>query len=399
MRRLIPILVALLVLAAIVYSFWPKPLPVDLAHATQASLMVTVEEEGRTRIKEKYIVSAPLAGQLRRIELDPGDGVEPGKTLLAVIEATDPTLLDERTLAETEARMKAAEANLEQARVSVERAKVALEYAQNDDRRTRQLRERNQTTQEELEQAELLVRTRAEDLRAAQFQEQIAQFELQQAKAALVRTGPSTGETSAEDRRIEIRAPIEGKVLRVFQESAAVVTPGTQLVEVGDPRDLEVEVDVLSSDAVKLKPGDRAFLEHWGGEKPLAGRVRRVEPAGFTKISALGVEEQRVYVIIDFDEPFENRQTLGDAYRVEARIVVWEEPNVLQVPASALFRVGDEWAVFRVVDGVARLTKIKVGRQNSNAAQVLEGIQPNDVVVSHPSDKIVDGVKVIARTE
>lgn len=398
MRRLIPVLVGIVIVAAIVYAFWPKPIPVDIEVVETGPLVVTVEEEGRTRIKEKYIVSAPLGGQLRRIELDPGDAVEAGKTLLAVIEPTDPTLLDERALAEAEARVRAAEANLEQARVSVERARVAVEYAQSDDRRIRQLREKRQATQEQLEQVELVVRTRAEDLRGAEFQAQIAQFELQQARAALTRTGPSEEGSEDLDRQIQIRSPINGKVLRVFQKSAAVVAPGAQLVELGDPRDLEVEVDVLSSDAVKIAGGDRAFLEHWGGPGALQGRVRRVEPAGFTKISALGVEEQRVYVIIDFEEPYENRESLGDAFRVEARIVVWEEPDVVKVPASALFRVGSDWAVFRVNDTKAHLTILRVGQQNPNEAQVLEGLQPGDRVIAHPGDKITDGVHVVERS-
>ncbi len=397
MRRIIPVLISLAIVSAIVYSFWPKPLPVDMEKVVEGPLSVSINEEGKTRIKERYIVSAPLAGQLRRIELDAGDIAEASKTLVAVIEPTDPSLLDERAIAETEARVKGAEANLAQSNVSIERAKVALEYAQNDDRRTRTLRERRQATQEALEQGELLLRTRVEDLRAAEFQQQIAEFELQQARAALLRAGPAGSASLGDDRKIEIRAPINGKVLRVFQESAGVVTPGTQLVEIGDPHDLEVEVDVLSSDAVKIKPGDQAFLEHWGGSQPLAGRVRRVEPAGFTKVSALGVEEQRVNVIIDFEAPFEKREALGDAFRVEAQIVVWEEPRVLKTPASALFRVGDDWAVFRVNDSQAHLTKIKIGQQNSNEAQVLEGLKPGDMVIAHPSDKIVDGVRVVAR--
>jgi HlyD family secretion protein len=386
-----------MIVVGLAYAFWPKPVPVDIEQVIEGPLVVTVEEEGKTRIKEKYIVSAPLAGQLRRIVLDPGDTVEAGKTLLAVIEPTNPTLLDERAVAEAEARVKAAEANLEQSKVSVDRAQVALEYAQNDDRRIRQLREHRQATQEQLEHVELMVRTRAEDLRAAEFQEQIATFELQQARAVLSRTGGPETAPTGEDRKIEIRSPIDGQVLRVFQESAGVVTPGTQLIEIGDPRDLEVEVDVLSSDAVKIAAGNRVFLEHWGGAKPLAARVRRVEPAGFTKISALGVEEQRVNVIIDFDEPYENRAGLGDAYRVEVSVVVWEHPQVVKVPANALFRVGDDWAVFRVNDSKAHLTKVKIGQQNPNEAQVLEGLRPADRVIAHPGDKIIDGVAVIER--
>jgi HlyD family secretion protein len=396
MRRLIPIVVALAIAAAIAYAFWPKPLPVDFEPVSAGPMTVTVDEEGKTRIKERYIVSAPLGGQLQRIELDPGDPVKTGETLLAVIEPTDPALLDSRTIAETEARVKASEANVQQSNTAVERARVALEFAQNDLQRTQKLRERQQATLEELENADMLLRTRREDLQAAEFAVQIAKFELEQAQAALVRTKPgprSPGETT----NVAINSPITGTVLRVLQESATVVTPGVQLIELGDPRELEVEVDVLSSDAVKIDPGDHVWLEHWGGDRPLAGRVRRVDPAGFTKVSALGVEEQRVNVIIDFDDQYENRQSLGDAYRVEAKIVVWEEPQVLRVPASALFRVGEDWAVYRVNDTRAHLTKIEVGQTNALYAQVLSGLKAGDTVISHPSDKITDGVRVIKR--
>jgi HlyD family secretion protein len=419
MRRLLPILLALLLIAGLTYAFWPRPVPVDLGEVTQGDLEVTVDEEGKTRIKERYTVSAPLGGRLRRIELDPGDEVQAGKTLLAVIEPNDPALLDKRELAEAEARVKAADASLSQAAPRLETARVALEHAQNEYRRKRTLKERGGITESELEAAELLVRTRGEDLKAAQFAVQIAQFELEQAKAALVRSRPdiadnepvngaeiNPGASSNESptttdasavARIEIHSPITGRVLHVFQESAGVVTAGTSLIEVGNPEDLEIEIDVLSSDAVAIKPGAPVRLVHWGGEFPLSGDVRLVEPAAFTKVSALGVEEQRVDVVVDFTDPPEKRAALGDGYRVEARIVVWQGKNVVTVPASAPFRQGDGWAVYRVVGERAVLTPIEVGHSNSLAYEVLKGLSVGDVVVVHPSDKVVDGVKVIRR--
>jgi len=412
MRRLLPILLTLLLAAGMTYAFWPRPVPVDLGEVVQGDLEVTVDEEGKARIKERYTVSAPLGGRLRRIELDPGDPVETGKTLLAVIEPNDPALLDKRELAEAEARVKGADASLSQAAPRLEAARAALEYAQNEYRRKRTLRERGGITESELEDAELLVRTRGEDLKAAQFAVQIAQFELEQAQAALVRSRPEAADSETVNGaeiesaaspgtttvpRIEIRSPITGRVLHVFQESAGVVTAGTSLIEVGNPEDLEIEIDVLSSDAVAIKPGAPVRLVHWGGDFPLTGDVRLVEPAAFTKVSALGVEEQRVDVVVDFTDPPEKRTALGDGYRVEARIVVWQGRDIIKVPSSALFRQGDDWAVYRVIAARAVLTPIKLGHSNALEGEVLEGLALHDVVIVHPSDKVVDGVKVIRR--
>jgi len=396
MKRALPIAVGVIVVAAIVYALWPKPIPVDFDSVARGPMEVTVDEEGKTRIKERYVVSAPLAGRLRRIALKAGDRVEAGKTVVAVIEPSDPALLDVRSLAETAARVKSAEASAGQAAPNLERAKTALEFAQSDHRRVRQLRERGGSTQQEEENVEMLVRTRTEEFKAAQFSEQIANYEFELAKAALVRSKPD-GEASSDPTNFEIRSPIDGRVLRVIEESAGVVTPGNELITLGDPRDLEVEIDVLSSDSVAVKPGASVRFEHWGGEQPLLGNVRLIEPAGFTKISALGVEEQRVWVLADFVDPPTKREALGDGYRVEARIVVWQRDDVLKVPASALFRQGDDWAVFRDVDGRAQLTRIKVGRNNGIEAEVLDGLADGDVVIAHPSDKVVDGIGIRQR--
>ncbi len=398
MRKIVPFLVGGLILAALVYALWPKPLPVDMAEVTRGPMEVTVDEEGKTRIKERYVVSAPLAGRLRRITLHAGDPVEQGKTLLAVIEPSDPALLDARAGAEALARVRAAEAALAQAAPNRERAQLAMEFAQNEHRRVRQLREKSASSQQELDNSEMLARTRAEELKAAQFAEQIAEYELELAKAALVRSRPGgESDSVADTAKFEIFSPINGRVLRVIQDSAGVVTSGTQLLTLGDPRDLEVEVDVLSSDSVKVKPGALVRFEHWGGDHPLAGRVRLVEPSGFTKVSALGVEEQRVNVVADFADDPDERAALGDGYRVEARIIVWQQPDVLQVPASALFRQDDQWAVFKVAGGRAHLTPVEVGHNNDLAAEVLTGVAPGDIVITHPSDKVVDGVTVRQR--
>lgn len=429
-KRLIPWAIGLLVVAALIWAFLPRPIPVDVAPVVTAPLRVTVDEEGRTRIKERYIVSAPLTGRLLRIDLDPGDPVVAGETVLATIEPLDPSLLDPRARAEAQLRVRAAEAALRRADPQVAAAVAALEFAQSELRRTREAASRGAATEDELEEAILLERTRTEELRAAQFAQEIARYELQLARAALLQTerAPDNGDAEddeaangeagggdAEDGgsgvdpstdpealagelpRFEITSPITGRVLRVPQESAAVVTPGTPLIELGDPRDLEIEVDVLSRDAVRINPGDRVLLEHWGGDHPIEGVVRLVEPSGFTKISALGVEEQRVNAIIDFagDPP----PTLGDAFRVEARIVVWEAPDVLQVPNGALFRSGGEWAVYAIADGRATLRTIRIGQRNELATQILEGLSEGDAVILHPSDQIAPGVRVTPRPD
>jgi HlyD family secretion protein len=429
MRNLGSKMFVLLVVAAIVtglgYAFLPEPVEVDLVEVERGLLRVTVDEDGKTRIREKYVVSAPLNGRILRISMDPGDPVEAGKTLLTMIEPRDPELLDARTVAQAEARVKGAEAALRQAEPMLDKARAAQAYAESEVVRRREAYRRDAVSLSELEEGELAYRQANEELRSARIAQEIAQFELQQSQAALLRSRPRTDEANGNDSsggnsddsasngmtngsselltngngswNFPIYSPITGRVLRVFQESAAVVTPGTPLVELGNPSDLEVEVDVLSRDAVKIKEGDLVLLEHWGGGQPLEGNVRVVEPAGFTKISTLGVEEQRVYVIVDFIAPTEERASLGDGFRVEARIVIDEARDALKIPASALFRAGGESAVFRAQDGIIHERRVKVGRQNGLEAEILEGLTEGDLVVLHPSDRIEDGVQVRQR--
>jgi HlyD family secretion protein len=254
-----------------------------------------------------------------------------------------------------------------------------------------------ETTPQEFESAENKERMTQEDIKAAQFAMQIADFELDQARAVLRRTHDQRSTDDFDSWRFDILAPIDGRVLRVFEESSVIVTPGQHLLEVGDPTDLEVEVDVLSGDAVKIAPGAKVFLEHWGGDAPLLAQVRLVEPSGFMKKSALGVEEQRVNVIIDFLDPPAKRGRLGDAYRVEARIVIWSADDVLQAPAGALFRSGDDWAIFVIEDGRARLRRVQVGRGNALETEITAGLGEGAAVILHPGDKIQDGTRVAAR--
>jgi HlyD family secretion protein len=414
--------IGVLLVVGIGYSFVPEPVEVDLATVERGTVQVTVDEDGKTRIREKYVVSTPLAGRLLRINMDPGDPVVAGDTLLATIEPRDPELLDARAVAQAEARVRAAEAAVKKTEPLLEQARIEQGNAETQLARIREAQVG--FTEMEIEDAEARYRAASEGLRSAKYAQEIAEFELEQAQAALLRSLPRdnvkqggnsangdntgaadlpNGESAAGDEygaggwNFTIRAPISGRVLRVFQESSAVVTAGMSLLELGDPNDLEVEIDVLSSDAVKIEPGAKVMLEHWGGEHALHGRVRLVEPSGFTKISTLGVEEQRVNVIVDLVDPLEKRRTLGDGFRVEARIVVAEAQDVLKVPASALFRPPTGWALFRVVDGKAVETQVEVGHQNGLEAEIISGLDEGDRVIVHPSDQIADGVAVTAR--
>jgi HlyD family secretion protein len=396
LQRLFLAVFGLAALAALAYAFLPQPIPVEAATASRGPLQVTVDEDGKTRIKERYVISAPLAGNMRRIDLHAGDAVARGETLIATIEPLDPDLLDAREIAEREAKVKSAEAALRLAEATLEKAKAALDFAEGELGRIQQAFRSKSASQYELDDALLLYRTRSEEYRGAAFSGEIARFELELAHAALLRARPPEV-TAPHEWEVEIRAPINGQVLRVFQESASMVTAGTPLLEVGDPSDLELEIDVLSRDAVRIHPGAKVLVEEWGGEAPLLGRVRVVEPSGFTKISALGVEEQRVNVIIDLNESPAKRASLGDSFRVEVRIVVWEGRDVLKVPTSALFRQAGRWAVYRIVDGRAALQAVEIGRQGNLETEALSGLGEGDRVIVYPSDKIRDGSAVLER--
>lgn len=383
------------VVAAVIYTLRPKPIEVDAGIARIGSMQVSVDEEGKTRIRDRYVVSSPLTGRLRRITLDPGDTLIAQQTVLAVIEPTNPDLLDARSLAEAEARARAAEAAVRQSEATLKSASATSDYAENELARITNAFQQGAANQHELDAARTDHRTATEAYRAAEYGREISLYELEVARSALLFAKGEQGEDAQAQMRLA--SPIDGVVLRVLQESDAVVNPGTPLIEVGNPLDLEIVIEVLSTDAVGITPGDRVVIDHWGGNDPLEARVRLVEPSAFTKVSSLGIEEQRVNVIADFVTPETERSTLGDGYRVEAAIVVWEEPSVLHIPTSALFRSDDQWAVFRIIDDTARLTPIKPGKQNGQFTQIASGLSEHDLVVLHPSDRIADGVGVQIR--
>lgn len=381
-RRWLPYLGALLLLGLIVTGLWPKPVPVETASAVVGTLRATVDEEGKTRIKQRYVISAPVTGQLRRIPFKAGAEVKADETVVAVIEPLPPAMLDARARASAEAKRDTAAANLEKGRAT--RSFSASELVRFETLYT------NKTISiEELEGAQMRAATANKDVAAAESG-------LRQAEADLAEfwAGSDAGGTNGVCLPREIRAPSSGRVLRVFEENARTVTAGTPLVEIGDPADLEVVVEVLSRDGAAIPRGAKVEFEQWGGPRPLMGRVRLVEPAAFTKVSALGVEEQRVNVVADLLTPTEERRNVGDSFRVEARIIVWETNDALKVPAGALFRQGEQWAAFVVNEGRAHIRIVKVGRSSGTETQVLEGIQKGEQVILYPGSRVHDGQRV-----
>jgi HlyD family secretion protein len=422
-------------LAAITMGLRPQPVPVETARVTTGPLRVTVEEEGKTRLRSRYIVSVPVAGFMSRLKLKAGDRVNSGDVVTRLSPVNAP-FLDVRTRDTGEARVMGAEASLEAAQARVRVAESALKVAQS---RVGPLEEQQRLAQvdldywkRELTRVEALVkagdlpaqqldRTRTEaaraetnveaakrtvetarveidgaaaELAAARAQLRPAQAEVAAAKAQ-VRSAASSRDSNAET--IPVVVPTGGRVIRVIQESEGVVVPGTPLIEIGNANAIEVEVEVLSPDAVQMDPGTRVLLTGWGGPGMLEARVRVVEPGGFTKVSALGVEEQRVRVIADITSPEQEWKRLGDGYRVEASFVLWEADKVLQVPANALFRHGDGWSVFVIEEDIAKRRAVEVGHQSGLAAEILSGLKEGDTVVAHPDETVEDGATVTAK--
>ena len=380
----------------VIYGLQPEPVEVDLVAVSRGMLEVTVDDDGETRIRERYIVSAPVAGKLFRIDLRAGDTVEQGMTELARIEPVTPALLDARARLEAEARVGAAQAALRKADAARKHEEEALSLALADFERAVGLLDEEAISRADFDAADHKQRLAKADVRSAEFGLQVAQFDLNLAEAAMTRVqdGGEAG-ANATGNAFRIISPIDGRVLRIYQEDAAVVTPGAELLQIGDPQDLEMEIDVLSTDAVRIRSGARVIVEHWGGEEPLLGIVRVVEPAAFLKVSALGVEEKRVNVIADFVDLEKSNGALGDGFRIEARIVVDRtNPDALLVPSGTLFRQRDAWHVYRVIDGVAQRQSVEVGLSNGLQTEILAGLDVGDELVLHPTDRVRDGVMV-----
>ncbi len=391
-RRSLPWLGGLLILGLIVWGLWPKPVVIETGSVVRGPLTVRVSEEGRTRVRNRYVVAAPVAGKMRRVPLKPGDEVKAGETILTAIEPAAAPLLDPRARAQAEAVVSMHEANRRQAAATLEAKQSALKVANADRDRMRSVTLKDSLSESDRDKMEGDASMRAAEVRAAEFSLQVIDYELAQARAALERP-----EGNTVGNLVEVKSPVSGRVLKVIQESEMVVGPGTQILEIGDPADLEIEAEILSRDAVAIRPGDAVEIEQWGGETPLKGRVRRVEPAAFTKVSALGVEEQRVIVLSDLLDIPEAAKALGDRFRVEARVAVWHGEDVLIVPAGALFREGNAWKTYVYRDGRAVLTAVKAGHSDGRFTEILSGLGAGEEVLLHPPDTVSDGTPVVKR--
>ena len=391
-RRYVFWLVVAVVVALAAWAFTrPTIVEVEAAEVVRAPLRVTIDEEGETRLRRRFVISAPVSGRVLRIESRPGDSVKAGQ-IVAVIEPAAPVPLDARTRAGAEARVQTAEAAIERVRAERQKLTVDRQQAEIDAARAKQLYDAGYGSREIWEQAAARVQSLTEAIRATEAAGRAAEFEAAAAKSVLI-----SGAEQSSGRAVSVPAPTSGLILKRMQESEAVVTPGAPLLEIGNLDDLEIVTDLLSTDAVKVKPGAKVEIDRWGGQGTLAAVVQRVEPAGFMKISALGVEEQRVNVIIDFVDPREKRASLGDGYRVEVRIVTWEKPDALTVPTSSLFRTDGQWSVFLIDGETVKRQPVKIGERNERAAEVLEGLSPGQQVVAYPGESLAEGVLIQVR--
>ena len=385
--------VLVVVLGLLAYGFWPEATPVTVEEAARDSLRVTVEEEGQTQLRERYVVSAPTTGYLKRVPGEAGDRVAQEEVLARL--ATLPSkVLDASAYQAAEAQVQAARAAVQRAKEERTGMKAAFQYAKEEHRRLQRLHAQGTASQQQLDQAEVEFKQARAQHRAATEAVAQATGELAAARSRLAREAPSPNALPA---RVSIRAPVEGQLVQVHRESEGVVQAGTPLFTVGTPDSLEVSVDVSSSDAVRMSKGTPVEIVRWGGGRTLRGTVRLVKPRGRTEVSALGVEEQRVEVVSDVELPAAVRGRLGTGYRVVARFVLWEGANVLQVPQSALFRHDDGWAVFAVRDGRAQRRPVTVGHRSGLRVQITEGVAAGTRVITHPGETLTDGMRVTAR--
>lgn len=400
-RGLLIVAAAGLVVAAIVAAFWPRPVLVDMGQVTRGDLMVTIDEEGRTRVRETYVVSTPVAGRLLRVENHPGDAVIGGESVVAQMRPNSPAALDVRTREQARAAVDAAEAALRVARSDLNAAIAADDLATADLERNRALFESDIISRSALDRAESAARAARANLDTANAAISLREAEVANARAQLIGfddVALATALGEGVDDEFPILAPIDGRILRVLQESETILPAGAPIMEIGNiDDDLEIVVELISSDAVKVSVGDPVIIEDWGGPNALRGEVLRIDPFGVTKFSALGVSEQRVTVEVALLSPKEERPSLGHGYRVKARIVIWSGTGIQRVPASALFREGDNWAVFINDDGTARLRGISIGQSDGITAEVTSGLEAGETVVLYPSSQLSEGMSVAAR--
>jgi HlyD family secretion protein len=396
-RSLILIALGLVIVGSLVYvAVREDPVPVDLATVERGPMQVTVDADGRTRIREIYEIASPIAGTALRSPVRVGDRTIAGETVVAVVEPVAPALLDARSRQQAEAAVQEAQAARAVAESQLRQAEEDLTYAQGQMERARTLVERGVTSVTQLEDATQRVAVRAAALDAARSNLALAEGSLARARAALIEPS-DIASAERDDCCIHLRAPIDGTVLDVPVVSERPVSPGTTLVTLGAPGDLEIVADLLSSDAVRLAPGAPALVDRWGGPDSLDARLLRIDPSARTKISALGIEEQRVDAVFEIVSPPEAREGLGDGFAVFLRVVEWQASDAVRVPLSALWRDGTAWAVFVVENGAAVTRAVEVGRTNAREAEVLSGLEPGQVVITHPSDAIATGTTIVDR--
>lgn len=390
----IKIALGIAALGLLIFALIPNPVLVDMETVKRGELLVTLDGEGKTKIRDIYVVYSPIEGRVTRIESEVGDTVMAGETVIAIMRPADPRFIDSRTEIQAEADIQGADAALGFEAAKLERAEAELAFAKAELKRTKRLYDNGNVSIARLERAELTVRLRETEVNTANSGMVVAESVLAAARARLVQPGSNRAEGESS---LIVRAPVSGKVLRLLHESEGVIPGGTPLVEVGNPEDLEIVIEMLSRDAVKVEAGDTALIKRWGGEEDILAQVRVVSPSGFTKISALGVEEQRVNVYLDFIDPLEKWRGLGDAFRVEASIVVDQTSEALYAPLSALFRFEGKWSTFVVVDGVATRREVTVGRMNDQVAEITDGIALGDMIITHPGSDVSDDIRVIQR--
>ena len=395
MKRLLNLLVWLIVIgmavALLVLWLRPKPLRVDTAKVVRGPLQVTVDGEGRTRVRDRYVVASPVDGRLRRINLRRGDAVQQDQ-LIAQIESLPLAPLDPRQRSEATARVNAAKDAERESYAMVERAKASYEQARREFERCEKLVSAGVISRQELERAQTGMNVAVREVEAAKSKSETAGHDVEVARSALLALDKNQRQTVS---TVQVRAQAAGRVLRVIEESERVISAGTSLIELSNPSKLEVVIELLSTDAVKVQPGAQVLIERWGGDNVLQARVRLIEPSAFTKVSALGVEEQRVNVIADFTEP---SKTLGDGYRVEGRVVIWENKDVLKIPSSALFRTGDAWTVFVIEGGKAYRRQAQVGKRTPFDVEIISGIDEGAQIIVHPSNEITEATAVTTQS-
>ncbi|MCL6709756.1 HlyD family efflux transporter periplasmic adaptor subunit [Pseudomonas sp. R2.Fl] len=394
-KRILMLAAVALVVAGFAYALREKPQPVDVAAVSRGPMQVTITQEGITRVRDVYTVSAPIAGHLARTLLDEGDRVRANVTVVAAIHPLDPPLIDSRSRAELLAARDAAKAAVSMAETDHRRIRSDLDLAEINLRRAQQLAKTGVVSESSLQRAETEVEMLEAQLESARVAITLRKAELASAEARL--TQPAIGGTGrGPSCCVNLTAPVDGVVLSVLARSEQPVAAGARIAEIGDPDNLEIAVDLLSSDAVRVAPGAKAEILDWGGGRSLPATVRRIEPAGFTKVSALGIEEQRVNLVLDLGE---KEPRLGHSFRIYARLTLWQSEDSLQVPISALFRDGSAWNLFVIRDGRARQIPVEIGQMNDETAELIDGLKAGDSVILHPSDTLADGSLVEPRAE